>query len=62
MALVSSQQEVMNHNGRRVSKSKTEAAIMASLPPGSRLIRINWNKGVKVHVADTHGRVQVIQR
>jgi hypothetical protein len=38
------------------------ANVIAALPPGWRLIRINWNKGVKIHVTDPHGRKQIFTK
>lgn len=52
----------MKVDGRRVQKEKTKQNIIAALPPGWRLIRINWNKGVKIHVTDPHGRKKVLTR
>jgi hypothetical protein len=50
----------MNIDGRKVAKGITEQRILAALPPGHRLIRINWKKGGKIHVADGFGRVTII--
>jgi hypothetical protein len=50
----------MNHDGRRVSKSAPSRNIIDALPEGWRRIRINWKKGVKIHVAAQHGRVKVL--
>jgi hypothetical protein len=50
----------MNVGGRRVSKERTKQNIIDALPPGWKLIRINWKKGIKIHVADPHGRKRVI--
>lgn len=46
-------------NGRRVSKELTTQNIIDALPPGWKLLRVNWKKGIKVHVADPHGRIHV---
>ena len=46
-------------NGRKVAKQVTEQRIIAALEPGWRLVRVNWKK-MKVHVADLHGRKQVL--
>jgi hypothetical protein len=50
----------MNLNGRKVAKKLTEQRILEAMPEGHRLIRINWKKGGKIHVADGFGRVTVI--
>lgn len=52
----------MKVDGRRVSKEKTKRNIIAALPPGWRLIGINWKKGVKIHVTDQHGRKKVLTK
>jgi hypothetical protein len=49
----------MRVDGRRVSKERTKQNIIDALPPGWRLIGINWKKGVKVKLADPHGRIHV---
>ncbi len=45
---------------RKIDKALTERRIIAALPPGWHLIRINWKKSVKVHIADQHGRKKVL--
>ena len=50
----------MNINGRRVAKGVTEQRIIAAMPPGHRLIHINWKKGGKIHVVDGFGRLKII--
>jgi hypothetical protein len=50
----------MNIDGRRVDKGTTEQRIIAALPPGFRLVRINWKKGGKIHVVDGFGRKKII--
>ena len=47
----------MKIEGRKVSKIITKQRIIEALPKGWHLVRINWKKGGKVFVADTHGRV-----
>jgi hypothetical protein len=50
----------MKLNGRRVAKQTTEDRIIAALPPGYRLIRINWKKDGKIHVVDGFGTRKII--
>lgn len=38
----------------------TEQVILDALPPRHRLVRINWKKGGKIHVADGFGRIRII--
>jgi len=52
----------MQVGGRRVSKERTKQNIIAALPPGWKLLRINWKKGIKIHVTDPHGRKHVITK
>jgi hypothetical protein len=49
----------MNINGRRVAKQVTEDRIMAALPPGYRLVRVNWKKGDKIHAVDGFGNKKI---
>lgn len=49
----------MNINGRKVSKRLTEASIIAALPDGHRLIRINWKKG-SIRIVNGFGKVKTV--
>ncbi|MEK7994727.1 MAG: hypothetical protein AAB403_13060 [Planctomycetota bacterium] len=50
----------MNLNGRKVAKRITEDRIIAAMPPGHRLVHINWKKGGKIHVVDGFGKRTII--
>jgi hypothetical protein len=44
-------------DGRKLSKKITAANIIVALPPGYRLIRINWKKG-KIQMRSGFGNVK----
>ena len=44
----------------RIAKGETERRIIEALPPGHRLVRINWKKGIKLHIVDGFGKRSII--
>jgi hypothetical protein len=44
----------------KIAKGETERRIIAALPPRHRLVRINWKKGIKLHIVDGFGKRSII--